>query len=234
MIARLEASFNRVRQFTADASHELRTPLTILRGETEIALRTERTVNGLRKTLLSNLEEIDRLSKIINDLLLLSRMDSGREEFHLQEISLDRIVEEKYEQMRTLAKEKGVVMEMERKESLSVRGDPVKLRQLLLNLLDNAIKYTPEGGKVWLSLERSNGFARITVADTGIGIPEEDLPHIFDRFYRVDKARRDGGSGLGLSICKLIVEAHKGRIDVDSKPGAGSTFRVYLPLAKRP
>lgn len=234
MIARLEASFNRIKQFTADASHELRTPLTILKGETEIALRTEDTIQGLKKTLVSNLEEIDRLSKIVNDLLFLSRMDSGREEFHLQDVSLDMIVQEKYEQMKALAMKKGIEMHIGKKEGVHVKGDPVKLRQLLLNLLDNAIKYTPPGGKVWLSLNRVDGFARITVSDTGIGIPEEDLPHIFERFYRADKARRDGGSGLGLSICKLIVEAHKGRIDVKSTPGKGSTFEVYIPLTERP
>ncbi len=231
MIARLEASFDRIKRFTADASHELRTPLTILKGEVEVALKMERTVEGLRKVLMSNLEEIDRLSKIVNDLLLLARMESNREEFRFSEVSLDELIEERYMQMRTFALDKGVKMEMEKKDGVKVKGDPAKLKQLFLNLMDNAIKYTPPGGRVHVSVGREDGFAVVTVSDTGIGIPQKDLPHIFDRFYRVERAGREGGSGLGLSICKLIVEAHGGRIDVESRQGRGSTFRVFLPIS---
>ncbi len=231
MISRLEVSFNKIKQFTSDASHELRTPLTILKGETEIALKTEDTVEGLKEVLASNLEEVNRMSRIVNDLLMLSRIDRGAERFVMEEVNLEDIVTEKFEQARTLARDKGIEVTLANSTRVAVRGDPVKLRQLILNLLDNAIKYTPEGGMVTISLDKANGNAVLVVSDTGIGINKDALPHIFDRFYRVDKARsRDlGGSGLGLSICKAIVTAHNGDIEVTSRQGKGTTFTVTIP-----
>ncbi len=231
MIARLESSFNKVKQFTSDASHELRTPLTILKGEIEVALKTERSVDGLINVLKSNLEETNRMSLIVSDLLMLTRMDRGGERFEMKEVRLHDIISEKFEQAKLLARDKNVTVSLINNSKLIVKGDPVKLRRLILNLIDNAIKYNSDGGAVSISLHRVDGFANLVVSDTGIGIEEKNIPHIFDRFYRVDKARTraEGGSGLGLSICKEIVDAHNGSISVKSKYGRGTTFTVKLP-----
>lgn len=233
MISRLESSFNRTKQFTADASHELRTPLTILKGETEIALKTEKTVDGLKAVLKSNLEEINHLVDMVKKLLFLSREDAGIRDTPIETVELDKLLLEKYEQAKRLAEEKGINMSLAKNDKVSVKGDPHRLRELLLNLIENAVKYTPAGGDVTLTLKGSNGFAKVIVADTGIGISKEDCPHVFERFYRVDKARvrSEGGSGLGLNICKQIVEAHKGVIKLKSELGKGSSFIVHLPIA---
>lgn len=229
MIERLESSFKRIRQFTSDASHELRTPLTILKGETEIALRSCADLEVLKELLKSNLEEIDRMSNIVNNLLLLAKTDI---KMHVEfaNVRLNDIIEEKFRQIKNLAELKGINIRLEKNEAVVVKGDSVKIRQIVLNLLENAIKYTDKDGTVSISLERCNDNALIKITDTGIGIPEEDIPYIFDRFYRVDKARTEGGTGLGLSICKDMVTFHNGRIEVKSKVGEGSTFSVYLPL----
>ena len=231
MISRLESSFNRTKQFTADASHELRTPLTILKGETEIALKTEKSVKGLKAVLKSNLEEINHLVDMVKKLLFLSREDAGVRDMPVETVKLDKLILEKYEQAKRLAEEKGINMSIVKNDKVSVKGDQFRLRELLLNLIDNAVKYTPSGGDITLTLEGSNGFAKVIVADTGIGISKEDCPHVFDRFYRVDKARvrSEGGSGLGLNICKQIVEAHKGSVELKSELGKGSAFIVHLP-----
>jgi signal transduction histidine kinase len=227
----LESSFNRTKQFTADASHELRTPLTILKGETEIALKTEKTVEGLKAVLKSNLEEINHLVDMVKKLLFLSKEDVKTGDMPMETIELDKLLLEKYQQTKVLAEEKGVTMSLLRNDRVRVKGDPYRLKELLLNLIENAVKYTPAGGDVALTLEGSNGFAKIIVADTGIGISKEDCPRVFDRFYRVDKSRvrSEGGSGLGLNICKQIVEAHKGGITLESELGKGSSFIVQLP-----
>lgn len=232
MISRLESSFNRTKQFTADASHELRTPLTILKGETEIALKTEKSVKGLRAVLKSNLEEINHLVDMVKKLLFLSKEDAGIRDMPVETVELDKLLLEKYKQVKRLAEEKGINMSLVKNDEVSVKGDPYRLRELLLNLIENAVKYTPTGGDVTLTLEGSNGFAKVIVADTGIGISKEDCPHVFERFYRVDKARvrSEGGSGLGLNICKQIVEAHKGGIELKSELGKGSAFIVHLPV----
>lgn len=234
MIARLELSFKQVRQFTADASHELKTPLTVLKGEMEIALKTEKTVEGFRDVVKSNLEEIDKMSAIVKSLLNLAKLDS-RVKLPKDSIRLDEIVEERFNQTLSLSKDKGIDMVMAKKESVVIMGDKLGIGQLVFNLIHNAIKYTSKNGRIEISLEERDNWAVIKVIDTGIGIAKEDLPYIFDRFYRVDKARTTGagGVGLGLSICKEIAEAHGGKIEVESEAGKGSVFKVYLPVKDR-
>ncbi|TLM63944.1 MAG: HAMP domain-containing protein [Deltaproteobacteria bacterium] len=234
MLERLESAFRRIRQFSGDASHELRTPLTILRGETEVTLRWAKTPEEFRDMLRSNMEEIDRMERIIENLLLLAKSESGELTLELREFNLSDLVQALYMQGRTLgeAKRISVNLRVDVDEEMRIRGDELRLRQMFLNLIANGIKYTPEGGALEIAMSRDGEMARIDVADNGIGIPVEAQPYIFDRFYRVDKARNrmDGGSGLGLSIVKSIAVAHGGRISVHSSPGQGSTFTVLLPI----
>ncbi len=232
MIRRLHGSFAQVRQFSADASHELRTPLTVVRGEIELALRSKKTPEEYRRVLESALEEILRLTTIIDNLLTLAKAEQGLTQPNFSAVDLKDLVEELYEDSTILAQWKHITVSLESLSSMTIVGDRVRLHQLFLNLIDNAIKYTPEGGAVVLAMERKNGAAVFSVRDTGIGIPAEDQGKIFDRFYRVDKARSRelGGTGLGLSIAKWIVELHRGTITVTSEPGVGSTFVVRLPL----
>ena len=234
MLSRLEDSFRKIKQFSADASHELRTPLTILRGETEVALRWAKSPEEFRRMLASNMEEIDRMSRIIENLLALAKSDAGEMSLEIKEFSLSDLVQELYLQSKTLgeAKEIAVSLQLAVAREIYLCGDALRLRQVFLNLISNAIKYTPAGGAVNLALALKGNDAVVTIADTGIGIPTDHLPHIFDRFYRIDKARNreDGGIGLGLSIVKSIIDAHSGRITVTSTPEVGSTFTVVLPL----
>jgi len=232
MIERMEDSIQRLRQFSADASHELRTPLTILKGEAEMALRQARSVEEYQQLLASALEEIDRISKIVEDLFLLSKTDLGEARLEMKPLPLDSLVGETISQMEPLAREKSVSLFLDRCDPCIVSGDIYRLRELLLNLIENAIRYTPSGGKITVSLWREEKNALIKVSDTGIGISERDLPKIFDRFYRSDDARsiQPKGSGLGLSICHSIVLSHRGEIGVESHLGNGTTFSVRLPL----
>jgi heavy metal sensor kinase len=232
MLTRLHESFAQVRQFSADASHELRTPLTIMRGEIELALRSPKTPEDYRAVLESALEEIMRMTAIIDNLLVLAKADQGTYHTDFSEVDLGALVQELYEDSEVLAERKGIRLGLRATADITIVGDRLRLRQLVLNLIDNAIKYTQQGGAVTLALGRENGFALIEVSDTGIGIPAEEQTKIFDRFYRVDKARSRelGGSGLGLSIAKWIAELHRGTITVSSSPNNGSTFTVLLPL----
>ena len=235
MLDRLERSFRRIRQFSGDASHELRTPLTILRGETEVTLRWAKTPEEFRDMLRSNMEEIDRMERIIESLLTLAKSEVGELTLEMKEFSLSDMVQELYLQSRILGEGKGidVNLALDVDEEVRIRGDELRLRQMFLNLISNAIKYTPEKGHLEISLAMDGNCARVDISDTGIGIPAEHLPHIFDRFYRVDKARNrmDGGTGLGLAIVKWIAEAHGGGISVTSTVGQGSSFSVQLPIA---
>lgn len=235
MLGRLEVSFRKVRQFSADASHELRTPLTILKGETEVALRWARTPEEFHKILESNLEEIDRMGRMIEALLTLAKSDAGEMSLDWRPFSLSDMLQQLYLQTKALGEAKGVgvVLTPEVSEEICLVGDELRLRQVLLNLIANGIKYTAAGGQVEIGLAVEGEDALVKVRDTGIGIPPEHLPLIFDRFYRIDRARNreDGGSGLGLAIAKWIVNAHEGTISVDSRAGQGSTFTVRLPLS---
>lgn len=233
MIEELENAIQRIRQFSADASHELRTPLTILKGETELALRQARTPEEYQQTLVSGLEEIDRISRIVEELFLLSKADLGEARLEMKPLELAPLIADTVSQMELLAKEKELTLQAEELEPLSITGDRDRLRELLLNLIENAIRYTPSGGKITLSLRQEKKQAAITVSDTGIGIPKKELSKIFDRFYRSDEARalHPKGSGLGLSICRWIIDAHHGKITVSSESHAGTTFLIRLPLS---
>ncbi len=233
MISRLGRSFKQIRQFTADASHELRTPLTILKGEIEVGLRRRRRPKEYKEILASNLEEVNHMSQIVDDLLFLSKADMGEVHLEKHRINLAKLVFEIHAQAQTIAMAKDIRVHISNDVDGVVIGDRLKVRQLLLNLVDNGVKYTPEGGEMKISLEKDDGRFKLRVIDNGIGIAPEDQPHIFDRFFRVDRARsrEAGGSGLGLSICKWIVEAHGGQITVESDLGKGSIFTVTLPLA---
>lgn len=234
MLGRLEESFRKIKQFSGDASHELRTPLTILKGETEVALRWAKTPEEFRKILVSSMEEIDRMNRIIEDLLLLAKSEGGQKPLTIKEMSLSDLLQELYLQGRSLAQPKSIelILNPNVTEEIRIQGDEMRLRQVFLNLIANAVNYTPEYGRVEISLSVAEDEAVVKVADTGIGIPAEHLPYIFDRFYRVDKARNreDGGTGLGLAIVDSFVKAHGGRVEVASVNGAGSAFTVYLPI----
>jgi len=234
MISRLEEAFQKQRQFAADASHELRTPLAIIQAESSLALDKKRTQVEYRKSLELVSQEVAYMSEIVNKLLQLARQDAGSEQISFEEVNVKDLLNELSADLEPLAQEKGVAFSVGPMESLTVKGDHFKLRQLLLNVLDNAIRYTPSGGTVTGSLLRKNGNALVAVSDTGVGIPAEDLPHIFDRFYRVDKARSraEGGLGLGLAIASSIARLHGGGIEVESQVGRGSTFYISLPLAE--
>ncbi len=232
MIAKVENSFQQIKRFTADASHELKTPLTILRGEIEVGLKRLRTPEEYQKILASNLEEVKHMSRMVEDLLTLARADMGALELRKEVVDLGGLVREVWEEVRLWAEDKGVELLFQEDGEARVMGDRGRLRQLALNLIDNAIKYTPSGGRVELRVVRDGDEVTFSVADTGEGIPPEDLQRIFERFYRVDKARsrQRGGTGLGLSICKWIAEAHGGRISAESELGRGSKFHVSFPL----
>ncbi len=234
MIERLEASFAQIQQFSADASHELRTPLTIMRGEIEVALRSGRHSRATRELLFSLHHELIRLSSIVESLMILIRSDAGRQVFRLDRVALDALLGQLVDDAAMLAKPKNVRVRAEQMDEIGLNGDESRLRQLFLNLLDNAVKYTPARGTVTVNLKREGSFAVISVRDTGIGIPRKDQPHIFDRFYRASHSERSelpSGSGLGLAISKWIAEAHDGSIEVRSKEGKGSVFTVRLPMS---
>jgi heavy metal sensor kinase len=231
MIAGLERSFGQIRQFTSDASHELKTPLTIMKGEIEIALRGELTMEEANEVLLSTLEEIDRMSSIVAKLLTLARADDEGEA-GLVPVRIDLVLADSFRLLKKVAAKKGISIEIIGSEALVINADELRLSQVMANLIDNAIKYTSPGGSVEVLLAASYDTAIFRVTDTGVGIADDDLAHLFDRFYRVDKARSRemGGAGLGLSICHDIVESFGGVIEVDSEPDKGSVFTVRLPI----
>ncbi|MEE4253523.1 MAG: ATP-binding protein [Desulfuromusa sp.] len=237
MMMRRVNNLRRARQFTADVTHELRTPLTILRGETELALRNGRDPKLLRQVLESNLEEISRMSYLIEDLLLLSKGDLGEVPLKMEPLQFDELIVELHHQAQLLATAKNIKVDLYcPQEQIFLNADSLRLRQVFLNLLTNAIKYTPDNGDVDISVSLDEKNVATTITDTGIGMDSEHLKAIFDRFYRVDKTgnRNDGGSGLGLAIVKWIVEAHQGSIKVSSAPGKGSTFTVTFPRQQNP
>lgn len=234
LLARLENSFKEQQRFIADASHELRTPLAVLRGETEVALGKTRSVEEYQQSLSLIQDEAESLSRIVEDLFILARQPiNTRAALNKERVSLSNAVSDCARAAQVLAVRKGVRLKLENDSPpIALNGDEELIKRMILNLLDNAVKYTPAGGEISLTLARQNGNAEIVVRDTGIGIPETDQPRVFDRFFRVDKARARalGGAGLGLSIAQWIVEVHGGEIGVASEPGEGSTFTVLLPL----
>ena len=234
MISRLESSFKKISQFTSDASHELRTPISSMRGEAELLLSKPRPIREYQRVLANHIEKLDFVTRMVNDLLLLAKFDSSQPGLEMAPIKLGTLLSDLWELFRALAEQKGIEFVLGDIEEAEVSGDRTRLQQLFTNLIDNAIKFTPSGGRVDISLKKDGGVAKVSIRDTGMGIPEEEFEHVFERFYRVNKsrARESGGTGLGLSICQWIAKAHHGRIELESQLGKGTEFIVSLPLLR--
>ena len=234
MIERIQVGVRKIRQFTADASHELRTPLTVMKGEMEVALRRPRKKETYIQVLKSGLQELEWMEKIVDDLLTLSRADAGEIIMEQRWVNIVPVVREVLHFHRNQAQEKHIAISFDAKSyDIKCFIDPDRIRQVVSNLIDNGLKYTPEEGEIHVKLFKKENTVELVVQDTGIGIPAEDLPFVFDRFYRVDKARSrtQRSSGLGLAICKWIVEAHGGQIKINSVVQKGTTVNVRLPLS---
>jgi len=233
MTARLDESFNRIREFTLHASHELKTPLTVLCGETETALRDELLSTAEHDRAASQLDELRRLARIVDGLTLLAKADAGQVALTLESVHLDELVRDNFADLQILAEPHGIKVELENCDEISVRGDRHRLRQLLLNLADNAVKYNQPQGRVTMSLRRNGEMAEFTIANTGAGIQPEILTRVFDRFFRGDSAHGStvDGCGLGLSIAQWIVSAHGGKIQIASVPSQSTIVAVQLPTA---
>lgn len=231
LLSRLDQTFDSMRRFVGDASHELRTPISVIRGEADVALSSDRNTTEYRESLAIILDESRRLSRLVDDLLNLARADAGAVKLQIQDFYFNDLLAECCRSVQTLASSRHIQLECRTSEDVPYRGDEELLRRLVVNLLDNAIRYTPSGGRVAVTLLADGNELRVEVSDTGQGIAPEALPHLFERFYRADKARsrQDGGFGLGLAIVKWIAESHSGAVDLASRPGAGSTFTVTLP-----
>lgn len=229
---RLQAAFDRQARFTADASHELRTPLAVLRAQAELALSRPRSADELRKTIEANLAAVERMTALVERLLALARADAGDAGLRREPVALDRVAADAVALLAPLAEKSGVSVSIEA-EPVMVTGDAAALGQVAGNLVSNAIRYNKPGGTVRVSVSSKGQSAILAVEDTGVGIPEEEQSHLFERFYRADssRARTTGGHGLGLAICEAIASAHGGTIAFESAPGTGSTFRVVLPRA---
>ncbi len=230
-LARLERSFDQLKRFTADASHELRTPLTALRSVGEVGLRQAESPEDYREVIGSMLEEVDRLSRLADELLTLARAEAGESRLRPEPLDLSTLAAEVLERLAVLAEERGQALDLEAAGPVAVHGDRLALRQALVNLVDNAIKYSPEGSRVRVRTGTRDDEAWAEVADQGPGIAPEHQARVFERFYRVDKSRSRemGGTGLGLALVKWAAEAHKGRVELESAEGRGSTFRLVLP-----
>lgn len=236
MLSRLRDSVQTSRRFLADASHELRTPLTVIKGELqELARATQLDEEEMRERVGSVLEEVARLEHLVSGLLALSRLDAGEPQSANVDVNLAELAMSTAEQMRLIAEDRGVAIDLSALQTAIMQGDPARLKQIIVNLLDNAIRFTPRGGSVSLRTAADESGSVLEISDTGIGIPAEALPHVFDRFYRVDQARsrEDGGAGLGLSIVKSICTVHGAEIDVRSETKEGSCFRVRFPRRRQ-
>jgi two-component system OmpR family sensor kinase len=232
MIERLDNAFEHINRFSADASHELRTPLTILQLELEGIAQNHRKDASLGDQIGSALEETHRMSRIVESLLTISRLDAGEVKMDNSRLDLGELAASTASEMKLLAEEKSIGLQIHAETGVQIVGDRVRLQQVIVNLIDNSIKYTPVGGMIEVRVGREGDSAFLEVSDNGLGIPAYALPHVFERFYRADKARSraTGGAGLGLSIVKAICAAHNGEIKVSSREGRGSSFRVELPL----
>jgi heavy metal sensor kinase len=235
MLTRLRDSVHSSRRFLADASHELRTPLTVIKGELQELVANEVGRSDVRERIGSVLEEVARLEHLVSGLLVLSRLDAGDAQREWVDVDLGELTASTVEQMRLVAEDRGIQLRSSTLSAVTVRGDRGRLKQVIVNLLDNAIKFTPRGGVVNLRTLARDDYGILEVSDSGIGIPAAALPHVFDRFYRADAARsrEDGGAGLGLSIVRSICTAHGAEIEVDSPAGSGSCFRLKFPLPPR-
>jgi heavy metal sensor kinase len=231
LLSRLDQSFESMRRFVADASHELRTPISVIRGEADVALSVERSPAEYRESLSVILDESRRISRLVDDLLNLARADAGRVTLHRSNLYLNELVTDCCRSAQPLAGARRIAIECRPGEDLPYRGDEALLRRLMMNLLDNAIRYTPPGGRVSAEVEPNGTAVKLCVSDTGVGIAPEHAAHVFERFYRAgeSRSREDGGFGLGLAIVKWIAEMHQGSVECASRIGAGSTFTVTLP-----
>lgn len=232
MIERLEQSVHRIKEFSGDVSHELKTPLTIIRGEMDVTLRRERDGKEYKEAFISVYEEVKKLETIIDNLLFLSQADLEQSRAGFEKTPLFEILINEVEKMKTLADKKNVRFVIDEMEALYIKGNNLLLERLIMNVLDNAVKYTSAGGEVKVSLRKDNDHALMEIRDSGIGIPKESLPHIFDRFYRVDKSRADRsrGSGLGLSIVRQVAALHWAEVDVSSETDKGTRVIVRFPI----
>lgn len=230
LLSRLDQSFETMRRFVADASHELRTPLSVIRGEADVALGHDRSAGEYQESLVIIQDEARRLTRLIDDLLNLARADAGHVNLRVEEFYLNELLGDCCRAFQAAANAKQIELQCMCPVDVAFRGDPELIRRLILNLVDNAVRHTPERGRILVELKTASNELRILVADTGIGIPPEAAPHVFERFYRGDQARsrQDGGFGLGLAIVKWIAESHQGAVGFTSKPGAGTTFTVLL------
>src|SRR6266700_4357645 len=233
-LARLEKAVGEMKQFTASISHEFRTPLAVLRGEAEVALMQAHSPEHYRRVLSSQLEEFEKLSRMINQLLTLARAESGDVAIAHEPVNISSMTESLAEQLEPVAASKDVSISCKCDSDVILRGDAAWVERIILNLADNAIKFTPTGGHVQIKLSRADSSAILDIADDGIGISPDDVPHIFERFYRADPSRsnRADGAGLGLSLVKWAVDQHRGSIQVESTPGHGTRFTVRLPLSQ--
>src|SRR5580704_6505223 len=232
MMTRLNLSFEQVRQFSTDVSHELRTPLTVVRGQLEVALFTAQTVEQYREAMVNALEDVDRLSNIVRALLMLSQAESGQLLLQKTQLDFAEMLRDQVDQYQIPAEAQGVELTAETPPACTIYGDKIQIERLVSNLLGNAIKYTPAGGRVVARLHGEAGWAKFTVEDTGVGISPDHLPHIFDRFYRVPSADPEKGLGLGLSFVSWIVKAHGGTVEVESELQKGTRFVVTLPAGQ--
>lgn len=231
MTARLDSSFQRIREFTLHASHELKTPLTVIRGELETALREENLAPEQKERLLSEIDEIERLAKIVDGLTLLTKADAGQVKLNFEPVQLDDLVRESVADAKILGQPQNIHVNLAACDAMPISGDRHRLRQLLLNLTDNAIKYNHPNGTVNVSLQRNNGFAELKIENTGAGIAPESQPHVFERFFRGDSSHSNlvEGCGLGLSIAQWITNAHRGKIQLVSEPDKLTVVTVSLP-----
>jgi signal transduction histidine kinase len=235
MLSRLEDAFGRLKRFTADASHELRTPLTVIRSVGEVALEEDLDASAYRDRIGSMLEEVNRLAFLVDNLLMMTRADSGQVSLGRRETDAGLLVRQAVEDMRALAEEKGQRLTLDPGGAAVLRIDEATVRLALVNLLDNAVKYTPPSGTITVSSRIRSGELVIEVSDTGPGIPDEHQSRVFERFYRVEKGRSEQpmGAGLGLSIAKWAAQANGGRIGLESREGRGCTFRLVFPMDQK-
>lgn len=225
----IENAINQMRRFMGDAAHELKTPIAVLRARTDVALQRERSTAEYEQVLAGVSTEAERLGNLVENMLLLARIDAGQWPVQKGRVFLGDIIADAANSARVLASEKQVALDVQPMDEAAVHGDPTLLRQLFMILLDNAVKFTPTGGNVTVRAQRNRRRTRVMVTDNGVGIPASALPHVFERFFRADPARSRGGAGLGLSIARWIVETHKGQISVESVEGKGTTVSVSLP-----